>query len=86
MYENINEQISVAVIFSKGAQKVRPFKLKWKDREYEITHVDYQYKYKEGTSIIHVFSVTDGTSFFELQYDSEDLKWMLGRISDNEAH
>ena len=86
MYENINEQVSVLVVFGKDSHKVRPFRIKWGDRTFEITEVGYQYKYKEGTSIIHVFSATDGTNFFELKYDSEDLKWMLGRISDNEAH
>ncbi|MBC7707803.1 hypothetical protein H7Y63_01110 [Polaromonas sp.] len=86
MYENINEQVSVAVIFSKGSHKVRPFKVRWNNRDFEITAVDYQYKYKEGQSLIHVFSVTDGISYFELQYDSANLKWILGRISDGEAH
>lgn len=82
MYENINEQVSVAVIFSKGSRKVRPFKVRWHDRDFEITSVDYHYKYKEGRSMIHVFSATDGVNYFELKYDSENLKWILGRVSD----
>ena len=60
--------------------------MEWKGREYLIQQVTYIRKYKEGRSIWHVFSATDGTSFFELQFDSESLKWMLGRVSDNETH
>ena len=84
MYEDINEQVSVLVVFGQGDRKVRPFRIRWGDRTFEITEVGYQYKYKEGQSVIHVFSATDGTNFFELKYDSEDLKWMLGRVADNE--
>jgi hypothetical protein len=85
MYENINEQIAVLVIFGLDRKKVQPCKIKWKGREYLITHVDYQYKYKEGRSVVHVFSVTDGVQYFELKFDSENMKWMLGRVSDNVA-
>ena len=85
MYENINEQVSVLVVFGQGPHKVRPFRVRWHDKDYTITHVDYQYKYRAGRSMIHVFSATDGTIYFELQYDSENLKWILGRVSDGEA-
>ena len=86
MYENIDEPISVIAIFGKDYKKVRPFKMEWKDKEYLITKVGYVHKYKEGQIMWHVFSATDGTNFFELKYNSEGLHWMLGRVSDNEAH
>ena len=86
MYENINEPVSVVAIFGTGPKKVQPWKFKWHDKEYLITHVDYRYKYKQGESLVYVFSVTDGTAYFELHYDSRDVKWLLGRVSDNEAN
>lgn len=85
MYEHIGERVAVLVLFGKQYKEVRPFKLKWHDKEYQISHVDYHHKYKDGNSLIHVFSATDGTNFFELKYNSEDLSWMLGNVSDNEA-
>ena len=86
MYENINQQVQVIAIFGLEYKKVRPFKMEWHGREFLIKEVTYTRKYKEGQTIWHVFSGTDGISFFELKYDSYGLKWILGRVSDNDAH
>lgn len=86
MYENIDEQVAVIASFGAGPRKIRPWKFKWQGKEYVITHVDYTYKYMKGQSLIYVFDATDGTNFFELHYDSANTKWLLGRVSDNEAH
>lgn len=86
MYENINEQVSVIAIFGQDYKKIRPFKMRWRDKDYFITKVGYIHKYKQGKAMWHVFSATDGTNFFELSFNSESLVWMLGRVSDNEAH
>jgi hypothetical protein len=85
MYENVNERISVIAIFGTTYKDVRPFKIRWHNRDVLITKVGYHHKYKEGNSTIHVFSATDGANFFELKYDSANLSWLLGRVADNEA-
>ena len=85
MYETINEQVAVLVTFHTDTQKVRPLKMRWKNRAYVFNEVNYHFKYKRGTSLIHVFSVNDGANYFELEYDSEGLIWMLGRVSDGQA-
>lgn len=85
MYETINEKVDVVAIFGKGFQDVQPFKLRWNRREYVIAKVGYKHKVKEGKKIIHVFSCSDGSTFFELRFDAEDLAWMIGRVWDGEA-
>lgn len=85
MYESIDEPVSVIAIFGKGYQSIRPFKMQWHDKDYLIRQVGYVHKYKEGVTMWHVFSVTDGINFFELKFNSEELKWILGRVSNNEA-
>ena len=86
MYEDINERISVVAIFGDTYQSVQPFRIKWKGKEYLIEKIGYQHKYKEGQSIIHVFSATDGVNFFELKFNAGELSWLLGRVANNEAN
>ena len=86
MYENINERISVVAIFGDTYQSVRPFKLRWKSKDYVIKKVGYQHKFKEGQNIIHVFSATDGINFFELKFNANELSWLIGRVGNNEAN
>ena len=85
MYEVIDEKIDVVAIFGKGFHDVTPFKIRWNKREHVITKVGYKHKRREGRKIIHIFSCTDGSTFFELRFDANDLQWILGRVWDNEA-
>jgi hypothetical protein len=86
MYETINEQVAVLAVFGLDGHKVRPFRMKWQHNEIDFIHVDYQHKYKDGESMIHVFCVSDGPNYYELHFDAVAMKWILGRVSDNEAN
>lgn len=85
MYEQINQRIAVVAIFGDTYQDVRPFKIKWNGREYLIKKVGYVHKYKEGRTLFHAFSATDGMNFFELLFNTEELSWLLGRVANGES-
>jgi hypothetical protein len=85
MYETINEKVDVIAIFGQGFQDAKPFKIRWHGQDHIITKVGYKHKMREGQKIIHIFSCTDGATFFELRFDAEDLKWLIGRVWDGEA-
>lgn len=85
MYERINQRISVVALFGDTYQDVRPFKIKWNGRVYVISQIGYVHKYKEGKTLFHVFSATDGVNFFELLFNTDELSWLIGRVADNEA-
>ncbi len=85
MYEQVDEKIDVLAVFGKGFKDIKPLKFKWGGKEYPITKIGYKHKVTEGRKIIHVFSATDGTNFFELRFDSSDLGWVMGRIWDGNA-
>lgn len=86
MYERINERVSVVAIFGDTYRDVRPSKIRWKGRDYIITEVGYVYKYKEGKTLFHVFTGTDGVSFFELVFNTDELSWLISRVADNETN
>lgn len=84
-YERIDERISVVAVFGDTYKSVQPFRIKWNGREYRITKVGYVHKYKEGKTLFHAFSVTDGLNFFELLFNTDELSWLIGRVANGES-
>ena len=70
MAEVIDEQVSV------NFMKV-PTSLYWRGRQYTITNVGLHHISREGRALLHIFSVTDGTTAFKLELNSETLGWKL---------
>ena len=77
MTEIIDEQISVALLFNHLKRLVTPSVIYWHGRRYTITKVGLHHTVREGRVLFHIFSVTDGTTFFKLQMDTETLGWRL---------
>jgi len=71
MAEDINEKISVNLF------NTEPTGFFWRGRSYNITQIGLHHTFREGRNLIHVFSATDGNTFFKLQLDTETLQWRL---------
>lgn len=83
MAEAINESVSVNLLFNHLKRSVIPTSLFWRGRRYTITKVGLHHTIREGRTLYHMFSVTDGTTSFKLQFDSETLFWKLLEIENN---
>lgn len=57
-----------------------PTSLYWRGRRYVITKVGLHHITREGRTMLHIFSVTDGTTSFKLEFNSETLSWKLLEI------
>ena len=77
MAESINESISVALWSNHTTNKILPYSIYWQGRRYQITTVGLHHMIREGRVLIHMFSVTDGTTFFKLRFNTETLGWKL---------
>ncbi len=82
MAEDIHESISVALWSNHTTKKILPYSLYWRNRRYRITNVGFHHAVHEGRTLIHIFSVTDGTTFFKLKFDTETLLWTLLEVAD----
>lgn len=80
MAESINESVSVALWSNHTTNKILPYSIYWHGRRYQITTVGLHHMIREGRTLLHIFSVTDGTTFFKLQFDTETLLWKLLEI------
>ena len=54
-----------------------PYSLYWHGRQYRMKQVGFHHSYRMGRALIHVFSVTDGATFFRLEMNTETLEWKL---------
>lgn len=80
----INEKIRVYAIFTERGDygsfphnRLRPVIFFWKNREYRVQDVTYIWCEKCGSSDIYHFTVSDGTSLFELCYNARTFDWIL---------
>ncbi|MCE5199419.1 MAG: DUF6504 family protein [Armatimonadota bacterium] len=75
---SVDESIRVGVAFDSG--KVMPMWFLWRDRYYRIKTVTYTWCTDQGASRLHHYSVTDGANMYELQFNTNTLEWVLGKV------
>lgn len=84
MHLRIREDVSVITVFDHENGVVMPAKITWRARDYNIEKVGLHHTYRKGRTLIHVFSCTDGNTFFRLEHDTDNLRWMLMEVTDGE--
>lgn len=82
MLQDINAPVSVKIIYDDTKHLVMPYSLKWQNRVYSLTKLGLHYKYRQGNTLFHVFSVASDTLCFKLILDTSNLFWTLEQISD----
>lgn len=82
MAEDIHESVSVALWSNHTTKKILPYSLYWHGRRYRLTTVGLHHITHEGRTLMHIFSVTDGVTFFKLQLNTETLGWKLLEVTD----
>jgi hypothetical protein len=77
MAEAINESVSVDLLSNCLKGKAYPWVVHWRGRRYTIRQIGLHHLERAGRVLYHIFSVTDGTTFFKLRFDTESLGWKL---------
>lgn len=73
----IGEPVKVVAVFDRG---LKPVRFKWKGRVYHVKEITFTWQTSHGdTRCIH-FSVTDGSTLYELSYNQSAMTWSLERI------
>lgn len=80
MSESIDEAVSVDLLSNHMKGTAYPWLIHWRGRRYMIHKVGLHHMIREGRALLHIFSVTDGVSFFKLQFNTETLGWRLLEI------
>lgn len=82
MAETINESVSVDLLSNHLKHSAYPWVIYWRGRRYTIRQVGMHHTIREGRVLHHIFSVTDGTTFFRLTFNTETLDWKLLEVDD----
>jgi hypothetical protein len=72
----IKEDITVLASFGKP-YRIKPLRFTWSGRTVEVKEVTYTWKTREGQKDLHHFSITDGSTLFELSFDAVSLLWRI---------
>ena len=83
MIQKLAEPISVELIFDSRSNRIFPYRIRWRGRLYTITKVGLHHFYRVGRTLYHIFSVTDGNTFFRLKLNTDTLHWTLEEIADS---
>ncbi len=94
MRESLDEDISVVFYYDAATRHVQPHRLSWNSQDYQLGKVDFHHKTKNGTTLIHHFSLSnvEETAYFKIALDTNTLHWKLeeymygGKNEVNYAH
>ncbi len=86
MLEKIDIPVTVYLVFDSDKRSVEPRAVVWNGRTYKVNKIGLQHKYKQGTTLFHVFSVVSDNTFFRLIFNTENLQWKLNHVSDGMAN
>ena len=76
----INERVDVVTVFKRQgdiSSLCLPCKMRWRGREVELTELALRHPTVQGKRMIHVFHVSDGVNGYRLEFDAEQLTWLL---------
>lgn len=77
MAEIIDESVSVDLLSNHTSGAVYPWVIHWRQNRYIISKVGLHHTTREGRTLYHIFSVSDGNTYFKLRFDTDTLGWRL---------
>ncbi|MEK7592435.1 MAG: hypothetical protein AAB508_03505 [Patescibacteria group bacterium] len=82
MAESVNESVSVDLLSNHLQKRAYPWAISWRGRRHTVKTVGLHHTTRVGRVLFHLFSVSDGTTCFRLQFDTEFLSWKLLEVSE----
>ncbi|OGE34611.1 hypothetical protein A3C32_02650 [Candidatus Daviesbacteria bacterium RIFCSPHIGHO2_02_FULL_41_14] len=76
------EPVNVWVLFAKT--QPQPFAFIWKNRTIKVTAVNLIHTSREGKSPLYHYSISSGDNFYQLCFDTQNLKWHLEAVEEGE--
>ena len=73
---HIGENIKVIASFALP-YRIRPVRFNWSGKQIDIKEITYEWSTLNGTNKLLHFSVTDGSTLYELSFDTNSIVWRL---------
>ncbi len=75
----IDEPVTVVASFG-GRERVKPLSFRWAGREIPVKEVTYRWVQQDGSRRLYFFSLTDGSTLYNLCFDPSGLSWRLQAV------
>ncbi len=87
MKETINQEVSVVMYYSSKKRIAQPHLINWQNRDYAVGEIGYHHTVYEGATLHHIFELVDKEKslWFRLNFDTNNLHWLLEAVSDGLA-
>ncbi|PIS21819.1 hypothetical protein COT51_00680 [candidate division WWE3 bacterium CG08_land_8_20_14_0_20_41_15] len=76
----INEKVSVETTCDEKTKALTPTKIVWRNRDYPVEKIGMHHTLRRGRELIHVFSLIANGNFFQLEFGTEGLVWVLTQM------
>ncbi|MCL5784159.1 MAG: hypothetical protein M1142_02285 [Patescibacteria group bacterium] len=76
----ILEPINVWVFFKSNF--IQPYLFFWKDRQIKVDKVNLIHTSRNGASLFYHFSLSSGSNFYQISFDSYKLRWFLEKVEE----
>ena len=76
----INERVNVIAVFQKDGNAAKlafPRRMRYRGQDIEFKKLGLLHPTTQGSRMIHVFDMSDGTNDYRLEFDAEHLTWTL---------
>ena len=80
MITEINEQVKVKAVFSRGDVKI--LAILWNDRLMPVDEITYRWYTRQGIYPVYHFAVSSNKTVMELCFNPVKLLWRLDKIHD----
>lgn len=77
---NILEPVNVWVFFQQA--QIKPYLFFWRNRQIKVDQINLIHTSKSGASLFYHFSVSAGNNFYQLRFDTLELKWFLESVEE----
>ncbi len=74
----INEKIQVLADFKDA--KIYPRLFTWKNKDYKISEITYNWQEHCGREIINYFSVSTGVDLYQISFSNTTFSWHINKI------
>ncbi len=74
----LNENIEVLAWFKNA--KAYPQIFVWKNQEYKIKNITYNWQERSGEAMINYFSVSTGSDLYQISFNNTTFGWQLDKI------
>lgn len=75
MYETVNEDISVAGVYSSGL--FIPKKFKWREKIFPIKEITLSNTIKDGSIKKRLYSVMSGANLYRIEFNRDSENWKI---------